>query len=96
MYEPVTSFEKVEACKIFGGMKAIFFLESIVNIIRSFEGNILDFCHHSGDMKVSNVSLVNSSLVQFLPDGQYRSIFKLFDSGDDNIINVTYYATITR
>lgn len=68
----------------------------MINLAKTLEGNVLGVCSTIGDIKVSNISYVNSTILRLFPAGDYKTNFKFFDDIDDNIMNVTYYHTVSH
>ena len=70
------------------------FIGSLIKVVKSFNGNIMDSCMLTGNIQVSNVSLVNSAVISLWPSGDYKIISKLYDDIDDNIYSLIIYCTI--
>lgn len=95
-FEPTMLFPIIEVCKIQGGMEAIPFISKIFNTLKSLSGNLMDACTTIGQIKVYNVSLVNSTLTRLWPSGDFITNLRFFDDIDDNIVNLTYWSKITH
>lgn len=74
-------------------MSSTSMFQQILEIFKSADGNIIDTCTKSGEMKMANLTFENSSLLAFFPDGDYKTTFRFYDSFDANIYNITYYTT---
>lgn len=90
-YDVILTFSDIEVCKSVAGMNSIPVYQRLFEIIQSTDGNILDACTNSGDIKMANLTFENSSFVSMFPDGEYKTTYRFFDEVDANIYNVSYY-----
>lgn len=72
-------------------MSTTFILENIVNFLKGFDSNVLNSCSVTGEMKMSNLTLDNSTFVLMWPTGDYQTKIRFYDQIDDNIFNVTCF-----
>lgn len=89
----VITLPKIELCNIFDAALENPFIAGMLNLIKSFEGNLMDICDKIGDIKASNISFRNSTFISMFPAGNYKTSFKVYDEIDSNIFNLTYYST---
>lgn len=69
------------------------FLDGLVKVIKSLEGNLVEACDIIGDVKASNVSIANTAFANLFPPGNYRALFRSYDEFDKNIFNLTVHST---
>lgn len=70
------------------------FVKTILNVMRTAQFGMFEACSRAGDVRSYNISYMNSTLITMWPSGDYRTMFRLFDSLDDNIFNATYYSSV--
>lgn len=95
-YVKVLYFPDIEWCRVVDGLRTLPLFEILLNEAKTMGEDLINFCFRIGDIKVTNVSLSNSSFVSKWPAGDFKSVFKFFDDDDDNISNMTFYSHITH
>lgn len=96
-YELTLNIPDFEMCKVLNGLKQNSkFLETLLNVAKLVPGNLMKMCKGPGEIKYFNFTLINSTVTALFPNGNYKTIFKFYDDIDDNIMNTTYFATISH
>lgn len=84
----------IEFCKLLKGIASSPFFDAILNVIQTLKAGMFDICRRSGDINIYNISYQNSSAIDVWPDGQYKTVARIFDDIDENIANGTFCSTI--
>lgn len=90
----VVNYTDMPYCKIVEGASGNIFMKNLLDLFRSKAGELLECCIRTGDFKVSNFSVANSSIIAFWPPGDYRVGVRFFDLDDDNIYKLSYTTTV--
>lgn len=58
----------------------------------SYASDIVEICSKFEEIKVSNITIANSTIASKFPSGDNRFGVRFFDDVDENIYNFTVYA----
>lgn len=86
----------IEVCKLFKGLSSNPLFTMLLNVGREIENGLHDICEKTGEIKIHNISHHNSSGSSFWPAGEFKTVTRIFDDLDDNIVNGTFYGTTFR
>jgi hypothetical protein len=89
-------FPKIEWCKILENIGKIRFFDNIVEFVQIYAKDLLEVCTRTGNFKVSNVTFTESEFISKFPEGDYKTVFRLYDDVDLNIYNLTYTTIIVQ
>lgn len=93
-YTSIMNFTRIDVCRMLDGMKGIQLLNSIMDVVKNLNGNLMECCKKAGDINAMNVTLSNASFLSFFPAGNFKKTYRFYDDIDDNIVNLTYYGTL--
>lgn len=72
-------------------------LSFVYNLIKNTAGAvILNVCGKIGEIKVFNVSFVNTILESIYPPGTYQTEITGYDKFDENVLNITIVTTVIK
>lgn len=95
-YSKTINLNDVPICAIVEGSESNVLLQRVIQLVKTYAGDILEICSRTGEFKANNVSVYNASFWALWPNGDYRNTFKFYDNTDDNILNVTYNGIVQR
>ena len=95
-FNKIVNLRNLPICKILDGSSENIFMLKVIEIFRSRANELMDICSRSGEFKISNFSLANSSFLLLWPPGDYKVGFTFFDKNDESIYNLAYGSTVLR
>jgi hypothetical protein len=95
-YLTVYDFPSLPICQLLGGFNFLPFFNSLLDDVKEANADLLKICSMTGDIKLSNIALTDSSFLELLSDGEYKIETKFYDSVDENIITGTVLLLISH
>ena len=95
-YSLMLSFPDIPVCSILQGQESNIVVKKLIEILLNFAPNLASLCSRSGEFKISNFTVVNSSFLLLFPTGAYRTFIRLYDFNDYNIVTINITTTLVR
>jgi hypothetical protein len=89
IYAKILYFPKIEWCKILQRTENIPFFDRAVEFAESQTKDLLEACSRTGAFKFSNVTFASAAFLTHFPDGDYKTVFRVYDDVDLNVFNMT-------
>lgn len=93
-FRTVLNYPDLPACKILKDGQSNPWILALIDSLRPMAPEILELCSRTGRISAQNVTFENSAVTDLWPKGSYKVAAKFFDSMDNNIVNISYTATI--
>lgn len=63
--------------------------DHLKSIASDMARDMLEICSRTGDFKMMNVTMYNTTFNTLWPNGEYLCTIRFFDSEDENIVSLT-------
>lgn len=93
-FNTIVNFTDLPICRIVEGSEENFLISKVIEHLRPTAKDLFEICSRTGDIKVANISLANSTVLALFPSGDYRITVKFFDSADDKIHQFSYNSSV--
>lgn len=79
----------IPICRVLFGGKSNRLTDLLKTLADTLAVEMLEICSRTGDFKMMNVTMYNTTFNNLWPSGEYISMIRFFDSEDENIVSLT-------
>lgn len=91
-YFTVMNVTDIPICKVLFGGRSNRLTDHLTTLANALAIDMLELCSRTGDFKMMNVTMYNTTFNNLWPTGEYISMIRFFDSEDENIVSLTTFS----